>query len=211
MDRYVASLTLREANYFLSLDQSYYSSYNQAINAFVIYLINQDAWLSGNRSLAVRNARRTSLSTLQKGVTLVKNHDLRYITAFYRSREKVTIYRTSAKKYQRILLRAESKIIPKLFRLRSTNSITEQEYLSALQNYNDYVLNFSISVLYPKNNEALIRYQSAYAKTIATYNKKIVPKPKVTTPTPTPVKPLTEVTTKKKVGDYYSFTRVLKE
>lgn len=210
-DTYAALLAQEDANYFLSLDQTYFNEYNRALNAYVIYLIQQDLWTSGNRTSQVSSAKSTSLSALKKGILLVKNRDLKYVTKYYRSFQKVTVFRTTATKYKTALRKVENKIIPKLYRLRSSNTITETKYLTALQNYNAYILNFSISSVYPNSIEARKRYQKAYASMIATYNKKIILGK--TTPVTSPTTPSTGdvVPTPKTVGDYYTFSRDLKE
>lgn len=210
MDKYAAQLAQEDANYFLSLDQSYFNQYNQAINAYVMYLIQQDSWTSGNRTTEMRSAKSTSLLALQKGILLVKNRDLKYVTNYYRSFQKVTVFRTTATKYKTALRRVENKIIPKLYRLRTSNSITETEFLSALQNYNAYILHFTVSSIYPNSTEARKRYQTAYAATMATYNKKIILGNRTPVP-PTVTPPVEDTPVLKTVGDYYTFTRDLKE
>lgn len=116
----------------------------------------------------------------------------------------MNVYRTAIPTYKRTLLRIETKVIPKLYRLNQTNNITETEYLTALRNYNAYVLHFSISAHYPKNTEAKKRYLQAYQLMIATYNKPIIKK-KVSSTVPTPSN-----ISQKTVGDYYTFTQNLK-
>lgn len=206
MDRYTSLLTQEDVNYFLSIDQAYFNEYNRTINAYVIYLIQQDLWTAGNRTIQVRSAKNNSLSTLKKGVLLVKNRDFKYITKYYRNFQKVMIFRTNAIRYKTALRRVENKIIPKLYRLRISNTISEAEYLAALQNYNAYILHFSISSVYPSNTEARKRYQTAYASMIVTYNKKIL----LGQRTPV-ILPTENIPTPKTVGDYYTFTRDLKE
>ncbi len=90
----------------------------------------------------------------------------------------------------------------------------ETEYLNALNSYNSYVLYYSIFLLDPKNSEASARANAEYVKFMRTYDKKIYTgKTPVTVTVPKPAPPVTvpPVVAKKTVGDYYTFTKVLKE
>ena len=137
----------------------------------------------------------------------MKNRDLRYVTRVYRNSQQLYVYQTKMIAQKSVTQKLENKIIPKLYRLWTTNSITEAEYQQSLRYYNSYILHVSISTLYPNNSEAKKRADSAYAEMMVTYKKRIKMTPQLQTVTPPESVPVTEKT----IGDYYSFSKILKE
>lgn len=85
------------------------------------------------------------------GVTLVKNFLDRYVVLVYIPEKNITLYRTKNPLLAKPLGILEGKIIAKFDALLENGSISETEYATSVQAYNDFVLHLMIYRDYGKN------------------------------------------------------------
>ena len=205
---YASRLSISDLDYYLIFDRELFEEYHLAMNAYVVYVTRQDAWNRGDRSDLIKNDIADSLAILKQQVTLMKNRDLRYVNRVLRNSQDLYVYRakTSEKSDYSKALRQENKIISKLYRLWTTNTISPEEYQKALRSYNSYILHLNISQQYPNYSQAKERANLAYAEWMNTYKKRVkfTPKTSVSTSDTTSQK------SEKTIGDYYTFTKTLK-
>ena len=65
-ETYFTRLSFPDSNFFLSIDQAFFNEYNRTVNAYVLYLLQQDAWTKGTRTPQVRNEVKASLAIVKK-------------------------------------------------------------------------------------------------------------------------------------------------
>ena len=209
VNTYAARLSISDLDYYLSFDRELFNEYHRAMNAYVIYVTRQDAWNRGDRSILAKNDIDSSLAILKEQITLVKNRDLRYVSRALRNSQDVYVYRTKTTDKSDFFKaqRQENKIISKLYRLWTTNSITAEEYQNSLRSYNSYILHLNISQEYPNYSQAKERADLAYAELMNTYEKRVKFTPKTSVSTSDSASQKSEKT----IWDYYTFTKTLKE
>lgn len=213
INSYGDKLIIKDASYFLSVDKNLYYEYNRVINAYVLLFLQVQDAVSGNKSDAVKSDGRLSAGIVMSGVTLVKNILDRYIVSIYIPEKNITLYRTKNPLLEKPLSILEEKVLAKFDALLESETISQDEYRSSIQAYNDFVLHLMIYRDYGKNVLSKDRALAAIKIFTATYAKKVLPK---TEPTLDPTllqKQQSYINTTslpQKIGDIYTFSHDLK-
>lgn len=174
VDSYGAKLDTPDLTYYRSFDANLNASYNYTLNAYVIMFLRIQDALGGNRSDKVKSDFKTVYPIVTNGIPLVQNVLDRYVVRA--SHGTTIVYQTRVSAIEKPILALESKVLGKFDTLLSSETITNDEYKTAIDAYNTFVLNLSIYRTYGKNPEAKARAIKAIGIFSAIYAKKVIQK-----------------------------------
>lgn len=175
IESYGNKLAIPDEAYFSSIDRSLYIDRNRIMNAYVLLFVRVQDLVNGNKTDSVKNDALKSYRIVNEGVALAQNFPDRYVVREnLDNKTDIQVYRTKDPAIQKALSALERKILNKLEKLKQSGTITDTEYRTALQAYDDFVLHLSLYRDYGKNTFAKERALSAIKTLMATYGKKVV-------------------------------------
>ena len=163
---------MADIDYLISLDNTLFTTYNAAVNAYVVYHLNLDATKSGKTSSEIKRNTSASNTVMKKGITTIGNAYKTYVTrVFLATKGRIYVYRTKSAADKKRLQVYENIVITKFYKLKTSGAITDAEFKNSVAAYNAYILNYTIGTIY-KNNPYAGKRAAAYMKIFtATYNK----------------------------------------
>ena len=173
INSYGDKLIMEDESYFLSVDKELYSEYNKSINAYVILFSRVQDLVSGNKTQAIKDEGKASYKLVANGLILAKNVIDRYVNRDFISEKNITLYRTKNTALTKPLWALEKKIIAKFDALLWSESISQEEYNTSVQAYNDFVLHLMIYRDYGKTSVSKERAIAAMKIFMTTYKKKV--------------------------------------
>lgn len=172
INAYGDKLVIPDDSYFLSVDRSLYIDRNRTINAYVLLFLRVQDFVSGNKTSAIKTEALASYRIVNDGILSAKNVLDRYIIREpLVNRTDIVVYRTKDPALQRALSVLENKVLRKFDTLLGDGTITDEEYRTAVQAYDDFVLHLMIYRDYGKNSLAKERALAAIKIFTATYRK----------------------------------------
>lgn len=172
INAYGDQLVIPDEGYFLSLDRSLYIDRNRTINAYVLLFLRVQDLVNGNRTSAIKDEAIASYKIVTSGMNLSKNFLDRYVVRDpLANRTDIVVYRTKNPALQRVLSVLENKVLRKFDTLLENGTITDDEYQTAVQAYDDFVLHLMIYRDYRKNSLAKERALAAIKVFTTIYQK----------------------------------------
>lgn len=174
INTYGDTLTIPDDAYFVSVDRSLYIDRNRTINSYVLLFLRVQDLVNGQRTSEVKNEALASYKIVNDGIVLAKNFLDRYVAREpIDNRTDIMVYRTKELALQRPLSVLENKVLRKFGALLESGTITDAEYRTAVQAYDDFVLHLSLYRNYGKSVLVKERALSAIKVFTAIYGKKV--------------------------------------
>ncbi|MCK9272091.1 chitobiase/beta-hexosaminidase C-terminal domain-containing protein [Candidatus Gracilibacteria bacterium] len=174
-DSYFDKLSFNDSTYYTSFDGVLKQEYNRIINSYVLFFLKLDSFIKNRLESDKTDAKNLYLiiSNYLKNKSLP---EIKYINKnFYK--DGIYIYKTKFQLIAIALDKLEAKILAKFEKLKDSKTITEEEYLSGINAYNDFVLNLTIYRMYNKPAEAKARAIKAINIWYNIYKKQILETP----------------------------------
>gem|GEM_PF-7066551 len=158
----------------------------------------------------VKSEGRQSATIVMSGVSLAKNILDRYIVRAILPAQNITIYRIRNPVLTKALATLETKVLAKFDRLLSSGTITQTEYETAVQAYNDFILHLSLYRDYGRTKLSKDRALAAIKIFTGVYAKQVIDTGDISLSSELAQKQqaYTEAT-KKLVGEVYTFSKDL--
>lgn len=209
VDSYFEKLKFEDSTYYTSFDANLRQEYNKIINSYVLFFLKLDSYLKNRNELD-----KTDIINLNAIISnYLKNKSLpeiRYINKnFYLN--WIYIYKTKFLPIAVALDKLEAKILAKFEKLKESKTISEEEYLTWINAYNDFVLNLTIYRMYNNPAEAKVKAIKAINIWYNIYKKQILETPtsEIKIPQTLLVKDKYAFRNDLKVGDYSDDVRNL--
>ncbi len=167
LELFEKKLIFDDLDYYISFDKDIKNNYNELLNTYMNLILNLDNYLlSKDKDLInIIIIDNKKLNTLYKSL---KSPENKYITKSNNNK----IYKTNYEELKEPLNKVEDFIFKKLNLLKSSNNITLKQYNQSIKDYNNFILNITISKKY-NNKEALKKALEKLELLKSIYNKKI--------------------------------------